>query len=78
MSHNPVEKLVKMANQIGDYFVAQRAHDPVAGMVEHLMKFWDPSMRKRIIEHVGHGGEGLDPIALEAVKCLAEGGSAKS
>lgn len=73
MSHDPVEKLVKMANQIGDFFVAQRAHEPVAGVVEHLLKFWDPSMRKRIVEHAGRGGEGLDPIALEAVKRLDRG-----
>jgi formate dehydrogenase subunit delta len=39
-------------------------------MAEHLMKFWDPRMRALIIEHVAHGGTGLDPIALEAVKKL--------
>jgi formate dehydrogenase subunit delta len=75
MSHNPVDKLVKMANQIGDFFVAQRAHEPVAGVTEHLKKFWDPSMRKKIIEHVAHGGKGLDPIVLEAVKRLDAGGA---
>lgn len=71
MSHNPVDKLVKMANQIGDFFVAQRAHEPAASMADHLRKFWDPNMRKRIIEHVDHGGEGLDAIAIDAVKRLS-------
>ena len=70
MSHNSIERLVKMANQIGAFFGAQKASHSAAGMAEHLMKFWDPRMRAAIIDHVAHGGEGLDPVALEAVKKL--------
>jgi formate dehydrogenase subunit delta len=39
-------------------------------MTEHLRKFWDPRMRNAIIAHVDHGGAGLDPIAIDAVKRL--------
>jgi formate dehydrogenase subunit delta len=70
MSHNSVDKLVKMANQIASFFCAQKGGDPVAGMVEHLMKFWEPRMRAAIIDHVAHGGDGLDAFAMEAVKRL--------
>ena len=70
MSHNSTEKLVKMANQIGSFFAAQRQPESISGMADHLMKFWDPRMRAAIIEHVAHGGDGLEPIALEAVKRL--------
>lgn len=71
MSHNAVDKLVKMANQIGKFFVGQKHPEGVASMTEHLQKFWDPSMRSAIIDHVdNHSGEGLDPIAVEAVKRL--------
>ena len=70
MSHNAVDKLVKMANQIGKFFVGQKHPEGVASMTEHLKKFWDPKMRNTIIEHVEHGGAGLDPIAMEAVKRL--------
>ncbi|WP_051134114.1 formate dehydrogenase subunit delta [Methylocystis sp. ATCC 49242] len=73
MSHNSVDKLVKMANQIGQFFGAQ-AQDTAAGMADHLVKFWDPRMRAAIIEHVDHGGAGLDPIAIDAVKRLAHSG----
>ena len=69
MSHNSVEKLVKMANQIGDFFGAQKI-GAAAGMAEHLRKFWAPHMRESIIEHVQHGGAGLDPVAIEAIKLL--------
>ena len=71
MSHNPAEKLVKMANQIGTFFAAQRHSDAVAGTAEHLKKFWDPRMRAGIIDHVAHGGAGLDVVPLQAVQKLA-------
>jgi len=71
-SHSTTDTLVKMANQIGDFFSAQRSIDQAAGAAEHLKKFWDPRMRTKIIEHLAHGGEGLNPTALEAVKRLAE------
>lgn len=69
MSHDSVEKLVKMANQIGAFFGAQKI-GAAAGMAEHLRKFWAPHMRATISEHVSHGGAGLEPIAIEAVKIL--------
>jgi formate dehydrogenase subunit delta len=71
MSHNSADKLVKMANQIGKFFAAQRHSDAVAGTAEHLKKFWDPRMRAGIISHLEHGGAGLDPVPLEAVQKLA-------
>ena len=40
----------------------------VAGIANHLAKFWDPSMRKKIIQHLMEGGEGLDPLVKEAVR----------
>ncbi len=76
MSHDSVDKLVKMANQIGKFFVAQKHPEGVASMTEHLKKFWDPRMRNAIIAHVDHGGAGLDPIAIEAVKRLGHQASA--
>ena len=69
MAHDSVEKLVKMANQIGSFFAAQKV-GAAAGMAEHLRKFWAPHMRAAIAEHVSHGGGGLDPIAIEAIKIL--------
>jgi len=73
MSHNSVDKLVKMANQIGKFFSAQNG-DTVAGMADHLSKFWEPRMRAVIIDHVSHGGVGLDPIAIDAVRRLTHSG----
>ncbi|BBU62226.1 NAD-dependent formate dehydrogenase [Methylosinus sp. C49] len=71
MSHNSADRLVKMANQIGKFFAAQRHSDAVAGTAEHLKKFWDPRMRAGIIDHVAQGGSGLDEVPLQAVQKLA-------
>jgi len=64
------EKLVRMANQIGQYFASQRHQDPVAAIADHLRKFWDPRMRDAILAHLDSGGAGLDPLVLQAVKAL--------
>ncbi len=71
MSHSTTETLVKMANQIGDFFGSQRHSDGAAGVADHIKKFWDPRMRAGIMEHVAHGGAGLNPLVLEALKLLA-------
>jgi formate dehydrogenase subunit delta len=60
-------KLVYMANQIGKFFVSENPPAAVAGIEDHLRKFWDPRMRRDILAHVEAGGEGLDPAVREAV-----------
>jgi formate dehydrogenase subunit delta len=67
------DKLVYMANQIGKFFVHQGEERAVAGIVDHLAKFWDPRMRTAIFAHMASGGAGLDPFVLRAVESLREG-----
>jgi formate dehydrogenase subunit delta len=64
------ERLVYMANQIGDFFCTQHGSDPAIGIADHLRKFWDPRMRKAIIAHAAEGGAGLKPDVLRAVQTL--------
>jgi formate dehydrogenase subunit delta len=59
-----------MANQIGVFFESQRRQDPVDGIADHIKKFWDPRMRRAIMAHAEDGGDGLDPIVLQAVRAL--------
>jgi len=63
-------RLVYMANQIGKFFVSEDADTAVAGIFDHLKKFWDPRMRREIVAHLEAGGEGLDPPVREAVAKL--------
>jgi len=65
------DKLVYMANQIGKFFAHQGEAKAVAGIADHLAKFWDPRMRAAIQAHVAAGGStGLDPLVLRAVESL--------
>jgi formate dehydrogenase subunit delta len=68
---NP-DRLVYMANQIGKFFAHQGEEKAVAGVADHLVKFWDPRMRAAIAAHVAAGGGGLDPFVLKAVQRLPE------
>lgn len=69
-----IERLVAMANQIGDFFGAEPDRQEAAvATATHLRRFWDPRMRKEIIAHYEARGGGLTPIAAAAVAILVEG-----
>jgi formate dehydrogenase subunit delta len=70
MSHNTDDRLVYMANQIGKFFQSQGHDQAVAGVAEHIRKFWDPRMRRGIFAHLDAGGAGLDPNVREALEAL--------
>jgi len=71
MSHSSIDTLVKMANQIGQFFSAQRSGDQIADAADHLKRFWPSRMRARIVDYVARGGSGLNATALGAVKRLS-------
>ena len=62
------EKIVRMANQIGAFFESKPHDEGVAGVAEHINKFWEPRMRRHLFEFVDAGGQGLSPIVLEAAQ----------
>jgi formate dehydrogenase subunit delta len=63
------DQLVKMANQIGDFF--ESMPDPVEaqeGIATHIRKFWDPRMRRELLAHIDATcGAGLHPAVLRAI-----------
>ncbi len=61
------EKLAYMANQIGQFFINQGHDKAVAGVAEHITKFWDPRMRETIVKYLEAGGAKLDPCVRDAV-----------
>ena len=62
--------MVHKANQITLFFAAYPRDEAIAGVEDHLRRFWEPRMRRQIIDYVTHGGEGLHELAVEAVKRL--------
>ena len=69
---SPEDKLVRMANQIGQFFKSQPHDEALAGIADHLRSFWTRKMRRQIADHAAAGGAGLDPLTLEAVRRLAQ------
>ncbi len=65
-----VAKIIRMANQIGTFFTSKPHEEGVAGIAEHINKFWEPRMRRHFFEVVDAGGDGLMPIVLEASKTV--------
>ena len=65
------ERLVHMANQIADFFAAYPREEAVAGVADHLKKFWDPRMRTALISHAQSGGAGLCDLVREAIPKVA-------
>jgi formate dehydrogenase subunit delta len=66
--HDNTTHLVKMANDISNFFRLRPEEQAVAGTANHIKRFWDPRMRAKMAEHLAHGGEGLNPLALKAAK----------
>ena len=67
-----IDRLVAMANDIANYFHSEPDRkQAVDGVVNHITRFWEPRMRKKIIAHLaGEHGEGLNELAREAVARL--------
>ncbi len=63
------QQLVKMANHIGAFFEDMPDREQAkADIANHLKKFWDPRMRKTIVQKID-GGEAaeLSPMVREAI-----------
>ena len=69
---NPT-KLVRMANDIAANFDCglDRARE-VAGVVDHVGRFWSPYMLDEMAEHMQSGDTGLSDLAEQAFKELIE------
>jgi len=63
-----IDHLVRMANDIGNFFKAEPDHaQAVDGVASHIKRFWEPRMRKEILAYVDNGGSGLMDLVREAV-----------
>ena len=60
------EKLVRMANQIAAFFHSKPREEGIAGVAEHINKFWEPRMRRQLFEMLDNGGEGFNELVAAA------------
>lgn len=64
-----VNNLIRMANQIGEFFETMPDREQaVKDIAVHIKRFWEPRMRRAILESLDHdGAAGLSQIVREAI-----------
>jgi formate dehydrogenase subunit delta len=67
-----LDHLVDMANRIGEFFESFPDHDAALdGIADHLKRFWEPRMRRTLLDALDHNEsvqvEALLPIVREAL-----------
>ena len=67
-----LQRLIEMANQIGDFFAPYPPERAREGLRNHLRTYWDPRMRNALLEHIDAGGDGLDTRVMEAAQLLRD------
>ena len=73
-----LERLIAMANQIGDFFASYPPERAREGFRNHVRINWDPRMRNALLEHIDAGGDGLDLRVIEGAQQLREKAADKS
>ena len=68
-----IERLVKMANDISDFFNAESDKELAAeGVKKHILRSWDPRMRREIIAYCQQDGSALNELVRIAVSRLEQ------
>ncbi len=65
--------LVRMANQITDFFEVYPKPEALDGIAKHIHNMWEPRMRNELKAIIEAGGEGLKPLCLEAMRDYFKG-----
>ena len=72
MTTGKIDKLVRMANQIADFYAAMPEREAIEGAASHLRLYWTPKMIREIIAFADQGHPGLNPIAARAIETLKQ------
>ncbi len=58
--------MLRMANQISDFFKSYSRDEAIAGIAEHINKFWEPRMRRMFFAHLDAREPGFDELVVAA------------
>ncbi len=72
MTTGKLDRLVRMANQIGDFYASMPEQEATKGAASHLRLYWTPKMIREIIAFADEGHSGLNAIAARAVDSLKQ------
>jgi len=73
-----IDDLVRMVNQIAEFFAAYPDAEAIDGVAEHLHKFWDPAMRAQMLRAREECADRLHPLARKSLERLAAESAARS
>ena len=76
MTTDKIDKLVRMANQIGDFYAPMPENEAVDGAASHLRRFWTPKMIRELIAFADEGHARLNATAARAVAALKQASTA--
>jgi formate dehydrogenase subunit delta len=65
--------LVRMVNQIADYFELYPKSEALDGIAKHIHNTWDRRMRNELKLILDAGAEGMNPLSAEAMRYYFEG-----
>ncbi len=64
--------MVHKVNQIALFFASYPREEAIAGIADHLLKFWEPRMLRQLQEYVATGAAALHELAPEAIRLTAQ------
>ena len=67
------DDLVRMSTQIAQFFEPYPLAEALAGVEDHLLKFWDPLMRTELFAIRRAATPDLHPLVAQAVDHLLAG-----
>lgn len=62
------EDMLRMANQISDFFKSYPDDYAKKEIAIHINSFWEPRMRKMFFAHLDSGGAGLNALVIAAAE----------
>lgn len=65
------KSLIRMADQIADFYAPYTEAEAIDGIVTHLRRFWDPRMRDRIVTLARDPAIELRPVVAAAIDRLS-------
>ncbi|MET0745787.1 MAG: formate dehydrogenase subunit delta [Microvirga sp.] len=67
------DKLIRMANQIADFFKSYPEEQALAGIRDHIVAYWTPGMRSQILTALD--GAAVNPLVGKALRTAQTGTS---
>lgn len=66
------QTLIRMANQIADFFQPYSEDEAIEGIAGHIRSFWEPRMREGILAVLEARPDALKPVVAAALRKLSE------